>query len=175
MAKRKSTKKITLCALLSALGVVILYIGGLIEVLDISMAVIASFTCVVAVIELGGSAPWFVWGATSVLSLIIIPQKLSALMYLVFFGFYPIIKEKLERIKNIPLLWLIKVVIFNAAIFAVTAISKWFFMIEESIFVFEIIFFALANLTLILYDIAMTRVISFYIIRLRKRLRIDKL
>ena len=163
-----------MCALLSALGVVILYVGGIIEVLDISMAVIASLTCVVAVIELGGAAPWLVFCATSILSLIVIPQKLPAVMYLLFFGFYPIIKEKLERIKNRPLLWIIKIAIFNAAILAVMAVSKWFFSIETSIFALEIAFFSLANLTLILYDIAMTRVITFYIFRLRKRLRIDK-
>lgn len=172
--KRTSTKRLTLGALMVALGVVVLYLGSLVEVLDISMAVIASFCCVVAVIELGGASPWLVFGATSIISLILLPQKMPAVMYFVFFGYYPIIKEKLERIRSKLILWLIKILIFNAAILVSIFVAKRFLMLTETIFVFEIVFILLANLTLILYDIAMTRAVTFYLFRLRKRLRIDK-
>ncbi len=157
------------------MAVAVLYVGTLIEVLDISMAVIASFACVVAVIEYGGAAPWFIWGATSLISLIILPQKLPAVMFFVFFGFYPILKEKLERIRSRVLLWAIKIGIFNVAIFAVVAAAKWFLLLTDTYFAFELLVFVLANAVLILYDVAMTRAISFYIFRLRRRLRIDKM
>jgi hypothetical protein len=46
--------------MLSALGVVLLYIGSLVEALDLSAAVLASLACIIAVIEYGKGAPWAV-------------------------------------------------------------------------------------------------------------------
>ena len=99
MPKHNSTRKLTTCALLAALGVVLLYLGSLVEVLDVSMAVIVSLFCIFAVIEYGGSAPWLIYAVTGVLSLILLPIKTPALLYLLFFGYYPILKEKLEKRK----------------------------------------------------------------------------
>ncbi len=160
--------------MLAALSVALLYVGSVIEVLDISAAVIASLLCIVAVIELGGSAPWLVYSVTSVLSLVLLPYKMPAFMYAVFFGFYPIIKEKLERHLKRWLAWVIKIVIFNVAIFATVTASKWLFVAEATTIGFEIAFIALAELTLVLYDIALTRVVTLYIFKLRKRFKFLK-
>ncbi len=172
MARKSNTQRIALLSLFVALGVVFLYLGSLIEILDLTAAVLASFICVVAVIECGGASPWLVWGATSLLSLILLPQKLPAFMYAVFFGFYPIIKEKLEKHLKSLISWVIKVVIFNIAIFATVAASRWLFVSESSPVALDIAFIVLAEVTLVLYDIAMTRVISLYIFKLRKRFKI---
>ena len=83
----------TVCAMLSALGVVLLLIGSFVEVMDLSAAAIASLLCVFAVIEYGGASPWLIFAVTSVLSMVLLPTKTPALMYLAFFGYYPIIKE----------------------------------------------------------------------------------
>ena len=97
MSNQTNTKRLTVCAMLAALGVVLLWIGSILEVAEISMAVIASLLCVVAVIEYGGVAPWLVFAATGALGLILLPNKGIAVTYLLFFGYYPIIKEKIER------------------------------------------------------------------------------
>ena len=86
MSTRKNTKRLTVSAMLSALSVTLLYLGSFIEVLDLSMAVLASLFTVVMVIEYGKGAPWSVFLVTSALSLILLPQKLPALMYALFFG-----------------------------------------------------------------------------------------
>ena len=109
------TKKLTLCAIMSAIGVVILTLGSFVEVLDLSMAAIASFLCIVAVIEIGGVYPWMIYVVTSILSVILYPAGTAGWFYLVFFGFYPIIKEKLERL-NKTLLWIFKILVFNASV-----------------------------------------------------------
>ena len=70
------------------------------------MAVIASLFSIIAVIEYGKSAPWLVFATTSVLALIILPQNSSAWMYVLFFGYYAIIKEKLER-RNKVVSWVL--------------------------------------------------------------------
>ncbi len=155
--------------MMSALGVAILYLGSFIEVLDISMAVLASLICAIIVIEYGGAASFAIWGVTSILSLLLLPQKFPALIYAIFFGYYPIIKEGLERIKSRIVQWVIKLLIFNAAALLLLLASKLFVVEVPEGFAMEIIFFALSNLMLILYDVALTRIISYYIFRLRKR------
>ena len=72
---RKQTKYLTVSAMLAALGVVLLSLGAMVEVLDISVAVLASLLTVYAVIEMGGAYPWLIWLVTSVLSLLLLPQK----------------------------------------------------------------------------------------------------
>jgi len=158
----------------SALSVALLYLGTVIEVFDMTAAVIASFLCVVAVIEYGGSAPWLVYAVTSVLSLLILPNKMPAFMYAVFFGIYPIIKEKLEKHLNRWVAWVVKEIIFNATIFAIIAASKWLFHLEDSPMGFDIAFIVLAEVALVLYDIAMTGIITVYIYKIRKRFRFLK-
>ena len=155
----------------SALSVALLYAGSVIEVFDLSAAVIASLLCVVAVIEYGGSAPWMVYAVTSVLSFILLPYKMPAFMYAVFFGFYPIIKEKLEKHLNRWIAWVVKEIIFNAAIFAIIAASKWLFLTEDSPIGFDIAVIVLAEVVLVLYDIAMTGVITVYLYKIRKRFK----
>lgn len=159
--------------MLSALGVVLLYMGALIEVIDISMAVIASLLCVFAVIEYGGSAPWLVFAVTGVLSLLLSPRTPS-MMYVVFFGYYPILKEKLEA-KGKKISWIFKEVIFNVALVIMLVLLKTLFMTTADIPIeLVVIAVVLAELVFVLYDFALTRLISLYIFKIRSRLKIKK-
>lgn len=172
--KRTNVRKLTICAMLAALGVVMLWIGSVIEVMDMSMAVIASLFCIFAVIEYGKSAPWLVFAVTSILSLILLPQKTPAVMYTLFFGYYPILKEKLEQ-KPRVVAWILKEVIFNLALAVILVLSRWLLMsaATEPLWYYAV-FAVLAEIVFPLYDIALTRLISFYVYRLRSRFRIGK-
>ena len=174
MTRKETTKRLTLCAMLSALGVVLLWLGSAVEVVDISMAVIASLLCVFAVIEYGGSAPWLVFGVTSVLSLILLPQKTPAVMYLLFFGYYPILKEKLEK-KSRFVSWLLKEILFNVALALLLVLSHLLLFPGSSLgsmVYYYAIMAVFAEVAFPLYDVALTRLISLYLFRLRKRFRI---
>ena len=160
--------------MLSALGVVFLYLGSLIEVLDLSMAVLASLACIIAVIEYGRGAPWAIYGVTTVLSLILLPNKTPAAFYAIFFGFYPILKEKFEK-RNKVVSWVLKEVVFNICL-VLMAIATYFLTTtgDNTLLSSPIIIAAaalLAELVFVLYDIALTRLISFYIISLRHRFK----
>ena len=174
MKRSNNVRKLTTCAMLSALGVVLLWLGSVIEVVDVSMAVIASLLCVFAVIEYGGSAPWLVFAVTGILSLILVPQKTPAAMYVLFFGYYPIIKEKLERFPRV-LAWVWKEVIFNAALILMLLLSRWLLMGSQAETLwFYVAFGVLAEIVFPVYDVALTRLISLYIYKLRSRFRIKK-
>ena len=177
MARRRndlnSTKKLTVCAMLAALGVVMLYLGSMIEVLDISMAVVASLLTVIAVIEYGGGAPWMIYGVTAILSLLLLPNKTPAAFYAIFFGFYPILKEKFEK-KPRFFSWVLKEITFNVSLLLVGILTLWLLLGANNSLVNPLtvsIAVVLAEAVFVAYDIAMTRLISFYIINLRKRFK----
>ena len=172
MPRKTNTKQLTVCAMLAALGVVLLWIGSVLEVAEISMAVIASLLCIIAVIEYGGAAPWLVFASTSVLSLILLPNKGVALTYAVFFGYYPILKEKIER-RSRTVRWVLKELIFHAALVVLLFAWKLLFFPTLSAMTPTLLFLLLLLLEVVfvLYDIALTRLISLYLFRIRQRLR----
>ncbi len=168
--KTNNTKQLTVCAMLSALGVVLLYFGSIVEVVDLSMAVVASVACIFAVIEYGKSAPWLVFGVTSVLALILLPNKSGAVMYTLFFGYYPILKEKFEK-KGRTLCYIFKELVFNIALVLILVCMKLMLIIPDVPLVMLGIGIVLCEAVFVLYDIALTRLISLYVYRIRKRFK----
>ncbi len=157
--------------MLAALSVILLYLGSLVEVVDLSMAVIASLACVLAVIEYGKSAPWLVFGVTAVLSLVLLPNKSPALMYTMFFGYYPILKEKFEK-KPLVACWVLKEIVFNVALVLIFIAMKMLLFLPDNIpFMLYLIAVVLCELIFVIYDIALSRLISLYVYRLRKRFK----
>ena len=167
------TKTLTLCALLSALSVVLLYFGSLFEMLDLSMAVLASLAVVVLVIERGGIYPWMIYLVTSALSLLLLPNKFSAVAYGFFLGFYPIVKEKIERTPWRLLRLVIKLTVFNGAM----ALMWWLGGLLVGGFetgMHVAILAILLNAIFLFYDYALTVMITAYLRVWRRRLRMDR-
>ena len=170
MKKKNNTKRLTVCAMMAAVGVVILYLGSFVEVLDISVAVAASLIATVIVIEYGAPSAFSVYGVTAILSLLLVPQKFPAAAYAFFFGYYPIVKQKIERMQSRALQWVIKSLVFLAAT-AATVVFLSLFTPDAPVGILMVIFALLALVTLFIYDLALTRVVSFYVWRLRSRVK----
>jgi hypothetical protein len=173
LKKQEKTYRLALCAMLAALGVVLLCLGSVIEVIDISMAVIASFFAIYAVIEFGGVWPWLIYAVTGLLSLILMPSASAAYFYLLFFGFYPILKEKLERLPRV-LSWVLKEAVFHASLLLTFLCLRFVLALPELTGIGSILLFGMllaCEVVFVLYDVALTRLISFYLIKLRYRLR----
>ncbi len=172
-AKNKhQTRMLTISAMLSALGVVVLAIGSVVQTLDLTTAALAAFFCIYAVIEMGGAYPWMVWGVTSFLGILLLPQKSPAIFFL-FIGCYPILKEKLERMRRIPC-WIFKLVIFHAMAGLFLLTMRIFFP-EELLFSLSWMLigsYVLAVVTFVVYDYALSKVITLYLLRLRDQFRL---
>ena len=173
MAMREKTKKLTVSAMLAALGVVLLYLGSLVDVLDISMAAVVSLCAVFAVIEYGGAWPWLIYLVTGLLSLLLLPNRSPAVLYLLFFGYYPILKEKLERRSRV-VSWVLKELVFQLALALMLAIGHFFLNMSEGAepLYYYASFALIAEIAFPVYDIALTRLITLYLVQLRKRLRL---
>lgn len=167
----KKTKRLTVGATLVALGVVLLWLGAVVEVLDLSVAAIASLITVFCVIEYGGGMPWAVWLCTSFLALLLLPLKFPALLYLLFAGVYPMAKAIFER-RHYIIAWVLKLSMFNTALLILIALTKWVLRLPDSGMEFSVVVFAVANVTFVLYDIALGRMILLYMFKLRPRLKL---
>jgi len=174
----KNAQKIALAAILSAVGVVFLLIGSFLQVLDISSAAVAGLAVVIAVIEIRGKYPVLVYFAISLVSLLILPNRLPSVFFILFGGIYPIFKAQFERLHPV-VSWVLKFSMFNAVfwflIFIVRfLISREAITVRESLWFlesFEIVIFLVANLAFLLYDIVMTKIILLYIVKARKLLK----
>lgn len=156
----------------SALGVVILYMGALIEVIDLTMAFIASLIVMAAVIELGGVSPWLIYAVTSTLSMLLLPNKFCAIVYFGFVGFYPILKEKFERVPGLGCL-VMKLVSFNLSLLVMWGITKLLALPVT----FGLPIWAVAlvlNAVFIVFDVSLTRLITVYVYRWRMKFKIDR-
>lgn len=169
--KRKRTRRLAISAILAALGVVMLYLGALVDVLDLSVAVLASLLCVLAVLEMGGVWPWMIYFVISILSLVLLPQKSPAVVFALFAGYYPILKAYYERMHRV-LSWVLKLVHFNLALTAMLFVSFLFITLPDMSPILYVATYALCNAVFVVYDFALTRLISTYLYKLRARLKI---
>ena len=167
------TRKIAVSAMLSTLGVVILYLGSIVNVLDLTTVAIASLFIFFAVIELGTPFQYLIYFVTSLLSILILPDKFAGLAYFLFGGIYPVFKEKFERLHSI-VSWVLKFVFFNVVLSLIVAVSVYIMHIEDAEIGFTIALYGLGNVAFLLYDIATTKLLTFYLINLRYRLKIEK-
>lgn len=136
------------------------------------MFALSSFFTAVIVMEFGTKNGWFFYIASSLLAVILIPEKAGIFPYIIFFGIYGLIKYYIERLDKIILEYFLKLVYFNISLAAVALLIKQFFLDYIKldfpwwavIIIFEVAF--------IIYDYVYTLFIRYYKDKLRKVLKI---
>ncbi|MBQ7835769.1 MAG: hypothetical protein IJ389_00770 [Clostridia bacterium] len=167
----KNTLKLTLCAVLAGLSFVAMYLGNITGVFDLCAVVVGALCMAFAVIEFGGVWPWLVCFVTSVLSLVLLPDKMVALEYIFLGGIYPILKRVFENRGRIISL-ILKAVYCNVALTVVIVLIKFVFVTAESSAMIVWLIYLIGNAFFFIFDYSLTTFITFYLLRLRKKLRI---
>jgi len=148
--------------MLCALCVVLMLIGSLIEVVDLSAAALASFAIIFAVIELGGAYPTLIWLSASVIGILLLPGKLPAVYFSMFFGWYPIAKNYFERLPSV-LSWAAKLVSIAVSVTAMYYIGEAVLGVGEQIEDLTPLLIGGTCVVFVIYDIALSRIISSYL------------
>ena len=167
------TRRVAACGILCALGVISMSVGSLVEVLDLTMIKLASFCIVFAVIEIGNRWAWLIWAVTAVLSLLLLPNKLAAVFYLMG-GMYPIAKAAFEKLHPV-LSWILKLSMFNTVQLAFLLIAQKVFGLQEEAYSFAAGALIFNNVLFLVYDVTLTVFITFYLVKLRRRLKFKSL
>jgi hypothetical protein len=168
-----TARRITISAVLTALTVVFLFIGNVFPAGRLALIAVASLFVTAAVIEAGFGAAAFVFAGGAVLGALILPDKTAALLYALFFGYYPIVKSLAERIGAAVLAWAVKLAAFNASLTAVWFLFRALLFKPDYLDWSELIVYAAGNAAFVLYDIGLTKLISLYIARISKNIKKD--
>ena len=157
--------------MLCALGVILLMLGAFIEVIDLSVAVLASLLCIYAVIEIGGAYPWLIWIVTSLISLLFLPLKTPAIFYTLFAGYYPMVKEKLEKRFRPAIAMPIKIAVFHVSLALMYGVLRLFLPAQLEGIIWGwmlLVLYVGAVVVFVIYDYALTQVISAYLSKFRR-------
>lgn len=164
----KKVRRIALSAMLTALGVVILYLGCFFETIDLTMAALASLCIVLAMIELGIKYASLIYLATALLAILLLPSKLIAAEYALFAGIYPLIKSAAERLRTVSG-WAVKLIFANFSMTLIVIVSKFLFSLPIAYGWLLAATYLLVNVVTVLFDIALTKLITLYYLRLQAR------
>ena len=102
-----------------------------------------------------------VYFSTAFLSLLLITDKEAALTYALFFGYYCLIKDIIEKLPK-ALSWILKFIIFNASAVGIGVISFYLFGVsgeeynEFGKYTIPILLI-MANVAFVLYDFCLTK------------------
>lgn len=171
---KSKTRNITLSAVLIALNVVFLYLAVILPSGRMGFVAVSSLFVVAGVIELGISPAVLVFVSCSILGALILPDKTAVIVYALFFGYYPIVKSLAERSRSKVLTWVVKLAVFNAAFTALWFLFKTILFDSKYLETSLLLIYPAINLVFIIFDIGLTRLISFYIVRISKILRKNK-
>ncbi len=176
----KTGKKVALAGMLCALSLVCMLLT-IIPVMEIGLPVLAGAILIVVVIELGTKWGFLGYAAVAILSLLLAPSFESRILFAVFFGYYPVLKALIERIRVTAVCWGVKLGLFNLAVGgAYYLLMRLTTMLDPNDFTILGVYLPgmillLGNAVFILYDVALTRAITAYIRiwqpKLRKMLR----
>lgn len=97
---RRTTKSIAFGGVLSGLAVILMFLTGIFPFAEYALPAMAGALLIIMVIEYGYRYALLCFFAVAVLSLLVGPNKEAAVLFAGFFGYYPILKGVLERIKR---------------------------------------------------------------------------
>jgi len=170
----KRTTKITFCGMMSALATALMLFSHF-PYLTYAIPAVAGLFIMLLVIETDCRWAFLGYLVSSVL-VFLFAELESKLMYVGLFGYYPIIKALIERIRKPVFEWTIKLLCFFAAV------SVVYFVLAKPLGVDIEDFGILGNygavillifgaFVFVLYDIAVSRMAMMYIRVLQSRLR----
>lgn len=171
---KKKTSYITFCALTAAL-ITALMAAAYFPYFTYAVPAVAGALIILPLVELSKGYAVITYIASATLSLLFAEPE-AKLMYVCFFGYYPILKSVFEGIKSRVAEYILKFLTFNISVTAVYFVfAKIFSIPTDSIGDYgkytALILYTLGNIAFLLYDICLSRICTMYIIRLHEKIK----
>lgn len=113
--RKTESQKIALCGMLGALSVVLLLIGSALQIGTYAAPMLAAFLLIPVLEDYGPRYALTLYATVSILAVLLVPETELAFFYVLVMGYYPVLRVKLNALKNTVLRWVIKFAVFNAA------------------------------------------------------------
>jgi len=151
-----------------ALTLIILYAASILPISTLTILTVSSCLIPISIIRTSIKNTILVYSGSSILSLFLVPTNI-AIYYVSFFGVYGIVKYFSEKIRNIPLELFFKLVVFNALLSVIYFIFTNFLGNLTINYPLYMIWIA-GQIVFLIYDYALTIIISFYLKRIHTNL-----
>ena len=171
----KRSFRVAYGGLIVGLSIICMFFTGVFPFAEYALPALDGILLIALVFEFGFRAALIGYIAVSLLSLIITPNKEAAVLFVLFFGYYPIVKGKVETLKSVAVQWIVKELVFNVALVSSYLVLVYVLGMTEVMDDFSFMHGAIVllwlrgNAVFVLYDIAVTRLVSFYVNRLKPR------
>ena len=175
---RANSRKIAVSGMMVALGAAVMLLGGVIPLATFCCPALAGLALIPLVFDCGRTLAWCGWAAIALLGLMLCPDKEAALLF-AFLGYYPVLKWDID-VKFARRPWLrrfVKLLLWNVAVGAMYALIFFVLRLDEimadymdATLAMTLLTLLMGNVTLALYDVALVRFASIYIVRFRPKL-----
>lgn len=164
---RRQGKKTALCGMMAALSAVVLCLGGMVPLATFTCPILAMLCLIPVLCEYGTGTALLLYGAVSILALLLGPDKEAVLFY-TFLGWYPSVRSRVDSI-HVPVRWLVKCGLFTLAMMAMYALALYLFRLEavaeefagySNVMVFGLL--VLGNVTFLAFDRVLARFSALY-------------
>lgn len=172
----KQSSKCAIGGIVAAVSLVLLISVAVIPFLTYALPAVAGALVIFMVVETDKKWAFGVYCTVAILGMLLVPDKEVAVMYLAFFGYYPIFKALIESKLPLVLGWIVKVLTF-----AGTMAGSYYLMIklmgitideteEFGVWAYPILL-GMGTVTFVIYDIALTKMITLYIMKWQKHFK----
>lgn len=175
---RDISYRVALGGIVSALCLVTMFLAGVLPALYIVLPMIAGVLMMIIAEEVSKSWALLTYIAVSILAMFITFDKEAALLFILIFGHYPILRLYTEKF---PLKWLrrlVRMLIFNVCVIAYFYVTVYIFGLDEMLDEFDdygrygaYIMLGMANIIFVLYDLNLDNIHRRYKKRLAVKLR----
>lgn len=148
---KDQAKRMAVSGMMTALGVVLMLLGS---ILGLGMYAAPMFVgwCLIPIgKEWGRKYQVLLWIAISVLSFMLVPNVEENLMFAFLFGWYPIVRPRLQKLKKFPRA-VVKLALFNAIVVALEALLILVLVPESAELWMVLVWLVLGNLMFLAYD-----------------------
>lgn len=164
----KKSTQVALGGLSSALCLLLMFMTGLIPFSSYIFPALAGIVLISVREENGLKTALLVYAATSLLALLIIPDREAVMMYIMLLGYYPLAKPWIERLAR-PLSILFKLLLFNIVVVAFYYVMLFVFGVPDMLegwgdfgrYTVAVIL-VIVNFTLFMYDYLLTQALHIY-------------
>ena len=170
----KHSGKIALGGLLAALSLVCMLLT-IFPFADYALPALAGVLLIPIVLESGVKWGFMVYAVVGILNAILTPSLEAKVLFIAFFGYYPVLKALIERIRFRPLEWAAKLLLFNGTFVAAYWLMLHVFALPaDSLELFGVnvplLLLGTGNIVFVIYDVAVTNLIVLYQRMLRPKL-----
>lgn len=155
----------------TALSLILLYLSSILPTNKLFMLVIASCIIPLSIMITGIKNTIVVYSAVSLLSFFIIPSKIISVVYILIFGSYGFVKYFIEKLRNVSLEIILKLLYFNITSVIILEIYKLLFFKISNININIYLIILAIEIAFVIYDYALTSFINYANKNLLKKLK----